>query len=296
MDSAEYFLDRRQGDILSIESADASDQFVDFAVVSQSCDVVLAKRENILLAPLVELDDAETKRSALNRENPRYVPLPLDARGRFADLNRITAYAKDIVAGAAATPGIEAHDDGAVRAFGLALGRWFGRFAFPDEVQPWLAPLQKQIRDKYDSPNSALGQILHRVAEIRVEADSWADAPRILTVHVIVVSRWVPVVTELDATSSAGLPISPKVRPLAEVAADLLATKEDTQTVVLWDEFAWSLAASCTPKGRHAGDQTVRGAVAAVEAMLWTDEDFPLVRYRKTEQLDVDFLSDPTPL
>ncbi|HKT55248.1 MAG TPA: hypothetical protein VJR25_00625, partial [Microbacterium sp.] len=259
-------------------------------------DVVLSKRENILVAPLVELDNAETKRSALNRENPRYVPLPLDGKGRFVDLNQITAYAKEDIAGAVAAPGIEAKDDAAVRAFGLAVGRWFGRFAFPDEVQPWLAPIQKQIRDKYESPKSALGQVLHRVAEIRVEADSWADAPRTLTVHVIVVAGWMPVVIDLDAGSTVEPSTSRQARPLAEVATDLLLSKDDNRTVVLWDEFAWSLAALCTPKGRQADDQTVKGAVATVEAMLWTDEDFPLVRYRKSEQLDVDFLSDPTPL
>lgn len=294
MEPSAYFRDRRQGDILSIESGDGV--AADYAVVSQSCDVVLSKRENVLLAPLVEIDDAATRRGALNRENPRYVVLPLDSGKRFADLNCITAYAKADVVGAPATAGIDPTNDQVVRDFGLAVGRWFGRFAFPDEVQPWLAPLQTQIREKYDSPNSAIGQVLHRVSEIRVEADSWSSQPCALIVHVIVGAGWMPAISNADFGSGADAVITNSARASALIATELLASANDARTIALWDELSWALASSCTPKGKFAEDSTVMAAVTSVEAMLWTDEDFPLVRYRKSEQLDVDFLSEPMPL
>ena len=296
MDPADYFRDRRQGDILSIQAPDA-DEPEDYVVVSQSCDVVLPNRENVLLAPLVELHDDGVKRGAQNRENPRYAIVPLDSETRFADLNCISAYAKDAVAGAPVRLGIDRDDDQAVRDFGLAVGRWFGRFAFPDEIQPWLAPLQKQIRDKYASPSSPLGLVLHRVTEIRVEADSWTSRPCTLTIHVIVNAVWMPVTVESEDFVAAEVPVElTSSRPIADVAVGLLNSADDAHTIALWDEFAWGLAQLCTPKGRYAEAPEVKEAVAAVEALVWTDEEFPLVRYRRSEQLDVDFLSDPSPL
>lgn len=296
MDPTAYFADRRQGDVLSIEEP-IEPGVADFVVVSQSCDVVLPSRENVLLAPLVGIHDQVTLRGALNRENPRYVLVPLDSEQRFADLNYIAAHPKKAVAGAAARPGVDRDDDQAVRDFGLAVGRWFGRFAFPDEVQPWLAPLQKQIRDKYASPTSALGQVLHRVAEIRVEADSWTSESRSLTIHVIVSAAWMPFIVDTDSLASAPTPsTTASPRSLTAIAEELIRSDADARIVALWDEMAWALAASCKPKGRHAADANVSAAVSVVEAMLWTDEDFSLARYRRSEQLDVDFLSDPVPL
>ena len=107
-----------------------------------------------------------------------------------------------------------------------------------------------------------------------------------------------PVAVDADDSPELGDPPSPPSgsRALAVIAEELLRSDDDTRIVELWDEMAWALAALCEPKGRHATDATVKAAVSSVEAMLWTDEDFPLARYRRSEQLDVDFLSEPVPL
>lgn len=295
MDPTAYFQERRQGDIVSL-AAPGPGVPEDFVVISQSCDVVLPKRENVLLAPLVEIADEVTKRGALNRENPRYVPLPLDSMGRFADLNGIMAYTKESVAGASARAGIDPADGQIVRDFGLAVGRWFGRFAFPDEIQPWLEPLQKQIRDKYESPTSPLGQVLHRIAEIRVEADSWVSQPSSLVVHIIVAAAWMPIVNDDDDAFIGATAEPGSERTLATIAEEILKTNGSVRTIALWDELGWALAAACRPRSKFSENEAVQTAVAKVEAAVWTDDDFPLSRYRKSEQLDVDFLSDPVPL
>lgn len=295
MDSSAYFHERRQGDIVSLATPGMSVPG-DFVLVSQSCDVVLAKRENVLFAPLVELADGATRRGALNRENPRYVAVQLDSDNRFADLNRIISISKDSIAGAPASAGIDPADDQRIRDFGLAVGRWFGRFAFPDEVQPWLEPLQKQIRDKYEAPASSLGRVLHQIAEIRVEADSWSSQPCALTIHVIIAASSMPIFADEDGGKIDDIARNPSGRALTKIAEEILETDDAGRIVALWDELAWALADSCKPRAKFAEIEQVRSAVAGVEAMVWTDDDFPLSRYRKSEQLDVDFLSDPIPL
>ena len=292
MDVSTYFQSRRQGDILSLPSG-GDEAPCDHVIVSQSCDVVLAKRSCVLVAPLVELGDPVTRRSAVNRENPQYVRLPGDPAQRFADLERIVSRNKVELVDLPAQPGIDPSDDQAVRDFSLAVARWFGRFAFPDEVQPWLAPLQKQIREKYEQPESPVGRVLHQVAEIRVQAESWTAKPCVLTVHVIVKAGALPTVTDADPpqATSGTAPRAP-----ARIATELLVEHDPGRLTALWDEFAWSLADLCKPRAKHADDSLVTSAVARVDAMLWSDDEFPLSRVRKSEQLDVDFLSEPTPL
>lgn len=295
MDCNDYFSARRQGDILS-SLALGSEAPADYVVVSQSCDVVLPKRENVLLARLVELAEGEAKRGALNRENPRYVQVPLDGSRRFADLNSISSYKKESVSGAEATPGVDPAIDSEVRDFSLAIGRWFSRFAFPNDVQPWLEPLQKQIRDKYVKPNAPVGKILQRVVEIRVEADSWTSRPCTLTIHLIVGVPWMPILEDDEDKIARGSKPATNLSDLTSLADQMLKNTDPVREVALWGAFAWALADKCTPRQKFSDDESVNGAVLEVEAEVWTDEEFPLSRVRKSEQLDVDFLSDPTPL
>jgi hypothetical protein len=54
---------------------------------------------------------------------------------------------------------------------------------------------------------------------------------------------------------------------------------------------AW--AARCFPQGNPA--QSVRDAVAGIVAEVVPADEFPLTRVRRSEQLDLDHLSSPTP-
>lgn len=177
------------------------------------------------------------------------------------------------------------------REFGLAVGRWFGRFAVLDEVQPWLMPVQNLIRAKYEKPASALGQVLQHVAEVRVEAEDWSNLPVSLTLHVIVEAGRVPSIPEDADLSQVGkLPSE-----LDAICAAILAEKNPVRLAILWTSFADALASRCLPRAKDAEDPAIRDAVESISGELSSDDEFPLSRVRRSEQLDIDFLSDPTP-
>lgn len=284
-----YFRSLRQGRILDLRNHAGLDGL--HVVVSQSCDVVQPKRELLQLAPLCCLDGPALIRGALKKENPRY---PLVLRGDdplFADLARIVSVQKIDVINAPVSPGSDGNSELEEREFGLAVARWFGRFAFPDEVQPWLAPVQKRIRDKYDKPASSLASVLRLVSEIRVEADSWSRFPLDLTLHVIVLAGTLPTVPD-DVEVSTMAPIPGDLNGLCGA---LLDCEDPVRLSVLWAAFAEALADLCAPRGAALAEEGVSTAVASVVGEVWSDDEFPLSRVRKSEQLDVDFLSEPVP-
>ncbi|MET3769367.1 hypothetical protein ABIB15_002063 [Marisediminicola sp. UYEF4] len=263
----------------------------DFIVVSQSCDVVQPKRELLQLAPLVSIPDAEVRRGALKKVNPRYPLVSAVNEGLFADLARLTSVEKRAIVDASIVSKLEIADARDAREFGLAVGRWFSRFAFPDEVQPWLAPVQELIRKKYDSSQSALGRLLQDVTEIRVEAPSWDSLPVAIKLHVIVKAGVVPTIPEDQDLSGLGhLP-----NDLDALCQAILNEEDVIRRAVLWSAFPDALAQRCSPKGRDAENPAVRDAVDSVEGELSSDDTFSLSSFRRSEQLDIDFLSDPMP-
>lgn len=285
----QYFRALRQGQVLDLsEILEFSGLYV---IVSQSCDVVQPKRETLQLAPLTQLTDPEIFRGAAKKANPRF-PLVSAVDGTFfADLARIVSVEKAVLFNAPVSHAHGIDDSRKARDFGLAVARWFGRFAFPDEVQPWIAPVQHLIRSKYDSPESFLGRVLQHVAEVRVEATSWDALPVSLTLHVIVKAGQVPTVPEdADLSEFAHLPTD-----LSEICAALLNEAAPVRRAMLWAAFADSLASRCKPRTKEAQDPAIRDAVTSVTGELSSDDEFPLSRIRRSEQLDVDFLSDPAP-
>lgn len=284
-----YFSALRQGFVLEVVSeAGHTDLLV---VVSQSCDVVQPKREMLQLAPLVHLEDPDIRRGAIKKVNPRYPLVHDGADPWFADLARIHSVNKATVVAALVRDDLRFTDDYASREFGLAVGRWFGRFAFPDAIQPWLSPVQSLIREKYDSPSKPLGKVLQSVSEIRIEAVSWNVTPAELTLHVVVHAGELPSIPDdADLSAAGSVP-----EELNAICTAILEEKSSVRRVVLWAAFAAALAARCKPKGQTADDPTVSGAVSSITGEVSADDDFPLSKVRRSEQLDVDYLSEPSP-
>jgi hypothetical protein len=287
-----YFATMRQGNIVRI--ADETGELDDFVVVSQSCDASQPKREIIQLAPLIVLDDLVERRAAMGRENPRYPIVVQGENEKFADLAKIFSVSKAVVEGASTTPGVCADGERSERGFGLAIGRWFGRFAVPDDLQPWLEPLQTVVHDKYERPESNLGRALSRVVELRVQAD-WKARPAEVILHVIVAASEFPSMDgERDSDMHDFTP--PAATSLDGACARLLAVTGGQDKYPAWLEVADELAKRCRPRAKHLDDRSVASAVSGVVSRVWPDDEFPLSLYRKSEILDIDFLSDPTPL
>jgi len=294
--SAEFFKDVRQGHVFSVHGPEYDHQ--QLVVVSQTCDIVLPKRPTVSLARVVKFEGSE-RAEAATRKNPRYVPLPSLSESHFADFCFIDSRSKDDLVGLEFTPGIDLGDEQAKRDFSLSITRWFGRFPFPDEVVPWLHPLEEIVREKYKR-HSPLGQLLREVVvEIRVEeARQWRELPYNLEVHTIVRAEALPTLPDdmppvVDDFVKRLRESDDSVKQPGLLAELFIGTNDAQQRHHVLHALAESFAALCKPAARYSVDSAVTAAVSVVDWQLWGDDDFPLARVRKSEPLDLEFLSDP---
>lgn len=306
----------RQGDIVDISSlplcgsqdSAAVETPHGMAIVSQTCDIVLPNRPNLVVAAVVKLEK-RVAREARDGARCRYVELPTYGTDMFADLEYMASVSKEILDPSQFRRGVDPDDDVQVRAFSLRVARRFGRFAFPDDVVPWLAPLQDVVEAKYDKPQSPLGLALGEVVEFRVEAKEWQSRPLDLALHVIVKSGTLP---ELEGDDAIDVPselqqwLRPDgrlIRPVAQIALRMYRAQlgqGSAPTVQdkyhLWLALGEALGNVCKPKGSDAGNPSIQRAVASVIGQVSTDDEFNLAQYRRSEMLDLDHLSAPSPL
>jgi hypothetical protein len=296
-ESVEFFKNIRQGHVFTITTEVDGANSQQFVVISQTCDVVLPKRPTVILARVVELDGAKRTQAA-TETNPRLVPLPCMDDRHFTDLCYIESREKGDLVDLPYAPGIDLGDEQVKRDFSLSVTRWFGRFPFPDEVVPWLRPLEQVVREKYRK-QSALGELLREVVvEIRVEeARQWTETPYKICIHTIVRAEALPTLPD-DIPE-----VTDFVQKLRESddgvkAPDVLAyllpsidNAHDRHHVL--HALAESFAALCKPASLDTQPEAVAAAVSSIEWQLWGDDEFPLARVRKSEPLDLEYLSEP---
>lgn len=295
---SEFFKDVRQGHVFTVSDDDTADASQNFVVISQTCDVVLSKRPTVSVARVIELDGSDRMQAATGT-NPRLVPLPLLGESYFADLCFVDSLGKAEFVDLAYTPGIDLDDEQTKRNFTLSITRWFGRFPFPDEVVPWLRPLEQVVREKYRK-QSALGELLRTVVvEIRVEeANQWRQRPYRLEVHTIVRAEALPTLggdspTSMEDFAGSLRESDDRVKAPGLLADMFVGTADAKQGSHILHALAESFVSICKPAARHSDDDTVMTAVTAVDWQLWADDEFPLARIRKSEPLDLEYLSEP---
>jgi hypothetical protein len=189
----------RQGDVVTIDGLPVlGSDAVWFrrtpygaVLLTQTCDAVRVEKQTVALAPIVLLDGSKAN-EARDGKLLRYINVPPAGSDVFADLAVISTIDKALFASLPRKAGVDQTDDDAVRKFGRAVGRRFDRFPFPDEVVPWLRPLEVVMRSKHDR-NSPEGTAMRDVIELRVEAvGGWQNPPYALTLCVIVKPDVVP--------------------------------------------------------------------------------------------------------
>lgn len=298
----------RQGDLidsvlqLTVMAADGSGRSVDtplgVVLVSQTCDVVLANRFMVQLAPCVVLPEKEA-REARAGKRPRYAALPSLGDDHFADLEVIATVDKAFLVDRSRRPGVVEDQD--VRHFGRSVARKFGRFPFPDEVTPWLRPLEEVVSARAGKLTSPEGAVLDGVVELRIEATGgWRVSPYDLTLVVVLQPGVLPTfpedsLPELPGDLSAWLYTEAGVlqRRSADIAERLRSSTEPVRRYWLWMALAESWAERCRPKGTPA--EGVMAAVNSIVSEVVTADEYPLSRVRRSEQLDLDHLSGPLP-
>lgn len=166
-----------------------------FAVLTQTCDVVrrVQERPVIEVAPLVAVDASVVKEvAARKRPNYAYVPA-LATQNLVVDIDRTMTVEKTVlsqwpVAGTLA-------NDKEIRDFQASLARKRQRFAFPDDFNALVKPLQKRLTEKHDK-ESPEGRALRALEEIRVLAEPFWDATSVTLTFYFIVSPDHPPVFE----------------------------------------------------------------------------------------------------
>ncbi|WP_306205178.1 hypothetical protein [Actinoplanes sp. RD1] len=221
-------------------------------LVSQTCDIVLPGRQAVQVARRIRLTGNQA-REARDRKRPRFAQLPRISDNDFADLDVIGTVAKSRVAGRPRLAGVATDEE--IRRFAGDVARKFGRFAFPDEVTPWLRPLEAVAASKARKPASPEGQAFGEVVELRVEAPAgWAKRPFDLTLCVVVQPNTLPtfagdafpdVPDRLnDWLYDAGGELT---RSSGEIAGRLLAAGSNAERHWLWMALGEAWAARCRP-------------------------------------------------
>ena len=278
-------------------------------LLTQTCDAVRPEKLTVALAPIAQLLDS-TASEARDGKLLRYIHVPAASSDAFADLSVIATIDKALFAALPRIAGIDQTDDDAVREFGRAVGRRFGRFPFPDEVVPWLRPLEVVMQSKHDK-NSPEGAAMRDVVELRVEAiGGWQNPPYALTLCVIVRPGVIPTFSDDEPpTCPDDLTTwlrgnTGNLRQTSGAIANRLATERSfspssASVYWLWLALAEAWAARCTPDVRkHSSEDATKimASVTGIDADLIDEGGFDLYRYRRSEQLDIDHLSPPLPL
>ncbi len=277
------------------------------AILSQTCDLVRDDPPTVVVAPVVRLTPAQ---SAGARDGRRSAVVPLRALGDgcYVDMRQAYSVTKEHLISLARTRGVLSDAD--VSEFGRLLGRRYSRFPFPDELVYWLRPLQKVAESKHSKPESAEGRAFRHVLDLRLENGApWERPPLALTLAVIVESGVVPVFPGDDLPDIPG-DLAAWLRPKGQLqSADAIAKRLDAavdpvERHWLWQAIGEAWASKCRPSDSDLKDldesdrQRINGIVLNQEIAsdVTSEDEYSLFRYRRSEALDLDYLSPSVPL
>lgn len=275
------------------------------AIITQTCDLVLPDRPTAHVARVIHLSEQAAKENR-NGRRPNLVPLPELGPTFFADLSYISTLDKAVIAEHEARAGVESDDD--VRKFGQRVGRRYSRFAFPDDVVPWLEPLRTLAIKRAGRPESPMGLAFDEVASLRLESDNgWVSYPFSLKLCVVIKPGILPPLSDDDEPDLSdelrdwlyGESESILRRDGNAIAKRLIFEAEKLDVGArfwLWSSLAEYWATICKPPKNAL--PSVQGAIIgnALESDMISTDDFSFERYRTSDEIDLDHLSSPLPI
>lgn len=261
------------------------------AVVSQSCDAAQPERPHIQIAPVVELKGSVASEATAGHR-PQYAPLPELGEGYFANLDVISTVTKRALLDYERRAGVTADED--VRKFAFAVSRKFGRFAYPDEVVESMRPIRDVLKSKARKPNSPIGKALAQIHSLRVQCEDWSTGPLELTLIVIAEPDVVP--SDLDEIGDppTDLAAPDPAKSLTDQANSYAAYLSKngltpTQTYYVWQYLSAVWALRCEQTATELGHGN---HITSIAAELTSVDDFPLARVLRSDNLDLDYLSE----
>jgi hypothetical protein len=296
----------RQGDVFALDGLwttgdDGHPVWVEtphgVAVISQSCDAAQSVRDRIHVVPAVVLEGAQASEAASGKRIS-FAALRELGDAHFANLETVTTLPKAALATVTRRPGVI--EDEHTRRFAGSVSRKYGRFAFPDDVVHALDPLRDVLRSKARKEQTPLGRILADVYSIRIEAaQGWVRPPFDLVLIVIFEPGVVPAFANGDFPAEPaglrdrvvghGVDVATRSNQIAQAYHQATAPEDRYWLIVM---LAESWAAQCEAAAVRKGVQAV---VRSVLPDVVTADEFPLSRVNNSEDLDLDYLSEPLP-
>ena len=271
------------------------------AVLSQTCDIVQRDRLTVQIAPLVPLSGSMANEAKIRRR-PQYVPLPNAPENLFIDLERLTSIHKNDLVDVAHEAGVSSQDE--ARKLAQSIGRRFTRFPFPDNVHPWLRPLEGVLQTKADHPNSPEGIALKNIMEIRVEArGKWEDPPPYALTILFVVEPGILPYGPQDEPPEVPAELSGWLRDgsgalkrtASQIADRLNRASSAPDRYYLWLALGEAWAAQCHPEP-GASQAVMREVEDSIDGEVLSADELTMDRWWGSEALDLDHLSPPRPV
>lgn len=153
------------------------DQVDGVVVISQTCDIVniVADRHFVVVAPLVASSNNKFLEEVAGAVTPVAATLQNPpSQTHVVDLTRTTTISKSLLARLARQEGFSTED---MRAdFAKQLERRYGRFAFPDDMNPPLGALRAQAKSRH-TKESDVGRVYRSIRSFHVAASPDFDTP-----------------------------------------------------------------------------------------------------------------------
>jgi hypothetical protein len=260
-------------------------------VISQTCDLMRDNIPCVNVAERVQLSGGGAAH-ARKGSRPRYVHLPALGENDFADLSIAGAIDKSLIASLDRQPTVHSRDE--IVKFGQAIGRNFSRFAFPDEISPYLAPFSDAILAKAGKLSTVQGRLIEKILQFRLQClGSWDEPPFDLRLIVILEPTALPALPNNDDElppfdedlNSWLYDGDGKVKRTVQVIAEKLEAERDGAKLYwLWKAMADALIGLCKPQE----------GIADMTADVVSADEFRFTELDRSELLDLDYLSSPT--
>ena len=246
-------------------------------LLTQCCDLARGGSGDPIAAAVVELPEKASSTARSGRQ-PRFASLSWLGSNLFADFSVSGSVQYETVVASERRSAPSTADR---TFFASRVSRRFSRFAYPDDIQPFLRRLQERIRSKASSEASPLGICLQRVVTIRVENEAGWDAPTPWDVTITFVVREGELPT--PGVESVEVPFEGSSAQIAERISALPAGSAGLET--LWQALVQRLIDECLRTDESA---VVKGSVGEV----LEEGEYSFMRFRRSADLDIDDLSE----
>lgn len=263
-------------------------------LISQTCDAI--RSDTLQVAPIVTLAD-DVAKQYITGKSSRYVPLNLDGKTAFADLELVATLNRECLDNLGSLGTAVPHPEDKRLARDL-IARRFGRFPFPDEVVDWCRPLQEKVAAKARRKGYQ-GELLRKISSIRVEEEhNWGNT----LVYALSLAFLVePGVLPLDGEEGEADGFSTDVNSLLEVRDPRDRAEKIAKRIVCADEEGLDAGSLCRlwqglidswlVQCNEAYGGLNRKTRVTGKGMVVSEDEYTFDRYRRSEQLDLDHLS-----